>query len=126
MFPVLNAPTKKFQVGTRIRSKSTGHAGVITGTSFNSIYGIAEFYVKWDHHSTTGCYSEHDAYHEWEVESPAPTPEFGTFGYNEISSGMEKSPTGNWQKYCDHKWLTYHGLKETFEFCTVCDEKKVK
>lgn len=26
---------------------------------------------------------------------------------------------------CRHKWLVYHGLNETFEYCETCDCRKV-
>lgn len=26
--------------------------------------------------------------------------------------------------YCDHKWTFYHGLRDVYEFCTKCDEKR--
>lgn len=28
------------------------------------------------------------------------------------------------KKECDHQWKNYHGLNESFEYCTVCDVKK--
>jgi hypothetical protein len=27
-------------------------------------------------------------------------------------------------RYCLHEWKTYTGLKEVFDFCIICDEKK--
>ena len=25
---------------------------------------------------------------------------------------------------CDHSWTSYTGLSESFEYCTICDEKR--
>jgi len=27
---------------------------------------------------------------------------------------------------CTHTWQTYHGLKETYDYCTICDIKQDK
>lgn len=137
MFPVLKTNTSKFQIGTRVKSKINGNSGVVTGTSFNSIYGEMEFYAKFDYVIGTVCISETDANSMWEVESPAPPPDSVTIQLPPVPPGYTYQIYRNWQpgdpadnsqnrKSCDHKWSIYHGLKETFEYCTTCDEKKKK
>lgn len=32
----------------------------------------------------------------------------------------------NYLKQCDHKWQKYQGLKDTFDFCIKCDQKRDK
>lgn len=37
-------------------------------------------------------------------------------GYNVTIKGMNTD--------CDHEYVPYHGLKETFDYCKKCDAKK--
>lgn len=128
MFPILNINTNasKFKVGTRIKSKTMGQAGVVTGVSFNSIYGEMEFYAKMDFLVGNICISETDANSMWEVESPAPPPDSATIEFTPENPYEWHGLSRQLMSSCNHKWSTYHGLKETFDYCTTCDEKKVK
>jgi hypothetical protein len=45
---------------------------------------------------------------------------FMSFDPNDIP----KSFSPEVKKECDHTFIQYHGLKETFEYCTKCDVKK--
>lgn len=39
-----------------------------------------------------------------------------------LQGGFWKIPESS--KSCSHRWKTYTGLKETFEYCEVCDLKR--
>lgn len=44
-----------------------------------------------------------------------------TWGLNEIPTVEINVDHG-----CDHKWVEYVGIRETFEYCKHCDEKRTK
>ena len=52
-------------------------------------------------------YSEFKDY--WEIDQPA------------IDKVISLAP----EKSCSHKWKTYLGLRQTFEYCEICDLKKI-
>lgn len=40
-----------------------------------------------------------------------------------VDEGYIKCPVAA-KSGCDHDWTSYTGLSESFEFCTICDEKR--
>jgi hypothetical protein len=47
-----------------------------------------------------------------------------------VKVGNKANPTsalltpGETEKKCDHKFVSYHGFREQYEFCKMCDEKR--
>jgi len=53
---------------------------------------------------------------------PSSLPDFDLFGYAD-KNGSSATPD-NPQPIHQHRWETYHGLSETFEYCAKCGERK--
>ena len=67
-----------------------------TATVLNIDYNTKEITIKWDIHKEAVKYSAYDVYDLWEIRK---TSHF-------------------------HNWKIYHGIFESYYFCSICDTKK--
>ena len=58
-------------------------------------------------------------------QKPEPDEQLDFFGSGIMPTSKGYVDQDQTQKICkEHKWKQYHGLKETFEYCEICDVKK--
>lgn len=111
----------KFNPGDRIgwipkNAQYLIYYGKILKYSYNSIYSEDEYVIEWDDKSKgIETHSFDSVKDEWF--------RINTYPYNNLE---DFAPVGLSLESarCDHKWQLYLGLNESFEFCTVCDEKR--
>lgn len=82
--------------------------GTIKKVSFNSIYQDWEYVVTWDHMNGEFSYESVEAERYWNKS-------------NEISQSTVYSELSN---KCTHKWRTYVGFTDSFDYCEKCGNKK--
>lgn len=124
-----------FQPGDRVRSKSTKEIGKIVSISYNSIERDNEYYIEWD--SVPGQQIPYlgDMINGVLEKHSDNLP----FGFGSVAEAMiefirssdaagitqgSSQPQISTPKGCDHKWKSYQGLIETFDYCEKCDEKR--
>jgi hypothetical protein len=115
----------KFKKGDRVKRKNTNTNQEESGTvqDINAKYffwGADEDYViLWDNGTTEVIFAPFgDMYLDFEGENFEQLNLFNLDGYN--------LPTGinNVIKKCNHKWKTYVGFTEQYEYCELCNEIK--
>jgi len=100
-------------------SDSAGHSvwiprllrGTIVGTTYSPAFDLM-LKVSFDCNTFEITPSELEI---WEEESA-----------QQLIPGLEDTfkAWGNSSNECDHKWKTYQGLQETYEYCSKCDKKR--
>jgi hypothetical protein len=123
----------KSKPGDRIRDQG-GRYGVIV--RIPKTRGIDQYVVRWDLCGTRE-YSHFSYYNGdlgWQLMSVAVQSHTGDVS----ASGSHSTTTAKHQDIdfihvninipgiamCTHSWKLYHGLRESFEYCEKCNEKK--
>lgn len=109
--------TTKFVAGDTFKVKENGITGQVIKVREESMYGHhyeVWYTVMWDHFSRNGEFPASDVDDLWEKTSPyVTTLAFGA-GHIQHSKSAE----------CDHKWKSYWGLFEGYDFCEKCNQKR--
>ena len=123
----------KFQVKDRFRVIENGLEGIISATSFNSIYQETEYYVTWDSFPNKGqcSYMASEVDSMWEkiakIKEMFKTANAGSGYISQDTHLPEGSPWINDNSdfkmpkiECDHKWVEV-GFNHTKIVCKHCD-----
>jgi hypothetical protein len=107
----------KFNIGDRFSVKENGITGAVIALA--TIGDVVNYVVLWDYFSRTGTYpATEETENLWEPLSHNFTikvPQCVEF----IMSNLEIS-----KSECEHSWQSYFGLKESYDYCSKCDEKR--
>jgi Leucine-rich repeat (LRR) protein len=103
------------------------HSGYFEGTSMENV----KFIASDNHQSIIDSYKMYNLsdeeikalVEEMSKYNKQPDEQLDFFVSSPLPHGyVDQDKT---QKICkEHKWKQYHGLKESFEFCEICDVKK--
>lgn len=76
--------------------------------------------------SSMPAYVRHDVPHDgmfgtWHLEDGK---SYGVKGCDIVKILDSKEERNENQRKCSHVWQNYHGIIESYQFCTICDKKR--
>ena len=136
--------TMKFEVGDRVREINGPYAGVIEAISFNGVYQVYEYVVRWDDGGLSS-YEEASgdtllALDNVTIQLPPgvsgyshtfhrghPDPDGAKRNLDSMASmfgvPMDAPPSEASKQGCQHKWVEV-GFMHTKTVCYHCDQEK--
>ena len=123
----------KFIIGDRFQAQDTGKTGRIVNVNIHLVdYTQDRYTVEWDHLGAR-FHFDYEAFNVDKVWDKIPQNNMFTATVVDKTTGkvigtfnnVTFGPILDNLQTCNHEDVTYHGLKETYEYCKHCDRKKI-